>query len=135
MLQFCAPDVGVSFKVQLLPKENPDVVRQVLEQLPLTSVLGHVVISGEGIWLPTRIVHLGKNNMVKRTPGSVYFYAPGQTICITYGNVTESALVNKFGQVLEEDLPVLRKLGQEVWERTVAQPRKQILSVKIGRAS
>src|SRR5580704_3007209 len=51
---------------------------QVLAQLPLQSVLGHVVVSGEAIWMPTRIVHLGRSNMVQRHPGAVYFYAPGQ---------------------------------------------------------
>ena len=53
-------------------------------------MLGHVVISGETNWFPTRIVHLGRSNMVDRTLGAVYLYAPGQTICMTYGSITES---------------------------------------------
>jgi hypothetical protein len=133
MLEFLAPDHGISFKAKLLVKENPDVIAQVMKQLPLESVFGHVVISGEAIWIPTRIVHLGKSNMVKRHPGAVYLYAPGQTICITYGSITESALVNKFAEVLEEDLPKLAKLGEIVWGNTVAQPRKQIVNVMVRR--
>jgi hypothetical protein len=135
VLEFSTPDSEYSFRVKLMPEDNPDVVEQVLAQLPIQSVLGHVVISGEAIWVPTRIVHLGRSNMVKRTPGAVYLYAPGQTICMTYGDITESALVNKFGQVFDEDLPVLQRLGQHVWEKTVAQPRKSVVNISIRRAS
>jgi hypothetical protein len=134
LLEFHAPKVDLKFRAELLMGDNPDVIGQVLKQLPLQSVLGHVVISGETIWLPTRIVHLGRNNMVQRTLGAVYFYAPGQTICLTYGSITESALVNKFAQVLAEDLPVLRRLGGHVWSQTVALPRRNIVNIIVRRA-
>ena len=133
VLEFEAPSVGLSFRAKLLAHENPDVVRQVLAQLPLQSVLGHVVVSGEAIWLPTRIVHLGRSNMIERSPGAVYLYAPGQTICLTYGRVTESAKVNKFGEVFGSDLPTLRRLGEIVYEQTVAQPRRSIVEVNVRR--
>jgi hypothetical protein len=135
LLEFHAPGPDIKFRVQLLAQDNPDVVEQVLKQLPLDSVLGHVVVSGEAIWLPTKIVHLGKTNMVQRSPGAVYLYAPGQTICLTYGAITESALVNKFGQVLESDLPQLAKLGEHVWEQTVAEPRKNVVNITVRRVA
>ena len=133
VLEFEVPGVCLSFRANLLANENPDVVRQVLAQLPLQSVLGHVVVSGEAIWLPTRIVHLGSSHMVERSPGAVYLYAPGQTICLTYGRVTESAKVNKFGEVFGSDLPTLRRLGEIVYEQTVAQPRRSIVEVNVRR--
>lgn len=133
-LEFEARELDIKFRVRLLTEDNPAVVAQVLSSLPLDSVLGHVVVSGEAIWLPTRIVHLGGTNMVKRNRGAVYLYAPGQSICLTYGAITESAQVNKFGQVCDEDLDVLRALGQEVWDKTVSQPRKQLVRIGI-RAS
>ena len=131
ILEFDSPDAGLKFRARLLLDENPDVIAQVLAQLPLRSVLGHVVVSGEGIWLPTRIVHLGRNNMIQRTPGSVYLYAPGQSICLTYGEITESATVNKFGQVLDDDLPTLRRLGEHVYQQTVAQPRRSVVKINL----
>jgi hypothetical protein len=131
ILEFDNPDAGLTFRARLLLDENPDVIAQVLAQLPLRSVLGHVVVSGEGIWLPTRIVHLGRNNMIQRTPGSVYLYAPGQSICLTYGEITESATVNKFGQVLDDDLPTLRRLGEHVYQQTVAQPIRSIVKINL----
>jgi len=130
-LLFSVPTLDLSFRVGLLPQENPDVVEAVLNQMPLKSVLGHVVISGETIWLPTRIVHLGRNNMVQRHLGAVYLYAPGQTICLCYGKITESANINKFAEVYEEDLPILQRLGEQVYEQTVAQPRRNIVGIDI----
>jgi hypothetical protein len=134
-LEFHAADVGTTFRANLLEEENPDVVAQVLNILPFESVLGHVVISGEAIWLPTRIVHLGRSNMVQRSPGAVYLYAPGQTICLTYGAITESASVNKFGQIIEGDLPKLRALGEYVYQQTVAQPRRTLVGITVRRVS
>ncbi len=134
-LEFSAPGAGLAFKVELLTQDNPDVVAQVMKQLPLRSVLGHVVVSGEAIWTPTRIVHLGRSNMVQRSPGAVYLYAPGQSICMTYGRITESAKVNKFGQVRESDLDTLRKLGEFVWQNTVALPRRSIVEINVRRAA
>lgn len=134
ILTFDAPGARLSFRATLLAKENPDVVDQVLAQLPLKSVLGHVVVSGEAIWMPTRIVHLGRNNMVQRHPGAVYLYAPGQTICLTYGKITESANINKFAEVFEEDLPKLQHLGTLVYDQTVAQPRRNIIEINVRRA-
>ena len=131
ILEFDSPDAGLKFRARLLLDENPDVIAQVLAQLPLRSVLGHVVVSGEGIWLPTRIVHLGRNNMIQRTPGSVYLYAPGQSMCLTYGEITESATVNKFGQVLDDDLPTLRRLGEHVYQQTVSQACRSIVKINL----
>jgi hypothetical protein len=135
LLEFSAPSLDLSFKVELLSSENPDVVAQVLRHLPIESVLGHVVISGETVWLPTRIVHLGRSHMVPRTIGAVYFYAPGQTICLTYGQITESARINKFGQVLDADLPKLRRLGERVWDETVSHPRRNLVRTSVRRAA
>jgi len=130
-----APDLKLSFRAELMSDANPDVVAALLPQLPLQSVLGHVVVSGETIWTPTRIVHLGRNNMVPRKLGSVYLYAPGQTICMCYGRITESANINQFAQVVESDLSVLQALGAAVWNKTVAQPRREIVNVTIRRAA
>ena len=130
-----APDLELSFRATLMADANPDVVAAVLAHLPLSSVFGHVVVSGETIWAPTRIVHLGRNNMVPRKLGSVYLYAPGQTICMCYGRITESANINQFAQVVDSDLPTLQTLGAAVWSKSVAQPCREIVNVTIRRAA
>ncbi|GAQ09177.1 hypothetical protein ALT_6498 [Aspergillus lentulus] len=134
-ITFRLPGLGYTFRARLLVNENPDVVHQVLGQLPLKSVLGHVVIAGETFWTPTRIVHLGRNHMVQRHRGAVYLNAPGQSICITYGKITESAKINKFAEVFEEDLPKLEEIGKLVYQQTVALPRHTLMEVHISSES
>lgn len=134
-LEFEAPGHDIRFRANLMPVENPTIALKVWNALPLKSTLGHVVVSGEAIWTPTRFVHLEPGVMVERSPGAVYFYAPGQTICMTYGAITESSFVNKFAQVLDEDLPKLTRLGDIVWHHTVANARRQLVEFTIRRAA
>jgi hypothetical protein len=96
--------------------------------------MGHVVISGEGIWMPSRLVYLGKSAMIKRSLGSVYFNAPGQSICITYGEITESAVVNEFGRIEAADHGALRELGRAVWRKTVEQAERVAVVATLARA-
>ncbi|KHN97455.1 Cyclophilin-like protein [Metarhizium album ARSEF 1941] len=132
VIEFHIPELGLSFRAKLLVDESPDVVPSLQAQLPLESVLGHVVIAGETFWTPTKMVHLGRNNMVQRHQGAVYLNAPGQSICVTYGKITESAKINKFAEVFQEDLQVLEQIGKLVYEHTVALPRHKILKLVIS---
>ncbi|OJK04302.1 hypothetical protein ASPACDRAFT_55798 [Aspergillus aculeatus ATCC 16872] len=132
LLYFHCPEVALSFRAKLLTAENPDVAAQLVAQLPLQSTLGHVVISGEAFWLPTRIVHLGRDRMVPRHPGAVYLNAVGGSLCLTYGNVTESAPVNKVADVEAADLPALVQLGRLVYEHTVASARHTLLTIHLA---
>lgn len=43
--------------------------------------------------------------------------------------------MNKFAEVFEEDLPILKQLGGLVYEQTVAQPRRNIVEINIRRAA
>lgn len=132
-IEIQVPSYGATFRAEMLEKQNPALVEAVWNALPVESVLGHVVVSGEGIWIPTRIIHVAPSVMVTRTPGSLYFYAPGQTICFTYGEITESAKVNKFAQVGEKDIPVLQEIGRKVYSATVANARREFVRVMVRR--
>ena len=64
MLPFSVSGTQLSFQASLLTVDNSSVVAPVCDRLSLKSVLGRVVISGE-IWMSTRILSLGKGNMVR----------------------------------------------------------------------
>ncbi|KAL2847157.1 hypothetical protein BJY01DRAFT_234349 [Aspergillus pseudoustus] len=119
-ITFHLPGPGFTFRARLLVNDNPDVL------------LGQVVIVGETFWTPTRIVHLGHNHMIQRHRGAVYLNGPGQSICITYGKITESAKINKFAEMFEEDLPKLEEIGKLVYQQTVALPRHTLIEVHIS---
>ena len=131
MLLFSVPGTQLSFRARLLPADNPSVVDLVLKHLPLNSVLCHVVVSGETFYIPSRILFFGSGNMVKRQRGTVYFHAPGHTICVCYGNATESAEVNQFGQVLQDDLEKLPAIGELVYQQTVQNETPTIVRVEV----
>lgn len=132
MLLFSVPGTQLSFRATLCTIENPSVIALVRGQLPLNSVLGHVVISGETFWFPTRTLSLEKGNMVRRQTGTVFYHPAGQTVCFCYGRITESAKVNKFGQVLEEDFGNLRAIGELVYQQTVANKDRTIVQIEVN---
>lgn len=114
------PELGFNFTLR--PDLNPDTVAHILDvqkKYGLSCYLGHVVISGKTFWLPSRTSYTGTENKVTRAPGDVYLYSPGESICFNYGPTTESAKVNKFGEVSADSLPVLQALGELVWKRTI----------------
>jgi hypothetical protein len=125
-----------SFDVDLVDN-NPDTVRAILDEIDryegIRCLMGHVVISGQTIWVPSHVTFLGQPNWVTRQPGFVYIYAPGQSICFNYGLTTESAKVNHFGTVPSNQLPTLREIGELVWRRTVTDYVRRPVILKMVR--
>jgi hypothetical protein len=131
-LLFSVENTKLSFRAALLSDKNPDVVRLVVAQLPFRTFAGHVVVAGETLWMPTKVVSLGGTNMVKREAGSVYFYEPGTQFNICYGRVTESNPVNQFAQVYDEDLDNLRAVGRLACDQTFTQDVPSIVRINVS---
>lgn len=132
-LVLSVPDTELSVTIDLLEEQNPESADLLWSLMPLQSIVGHVVVSGGGLWIPTRAVYTGPRRAVKRTRGSVYFYPPMQSICITYGEIRESSVVNECARVRAEDLPTLARIGKHVWDTTVISPRKRPQRVSLDR--
>lgn len=122
---------GFAVTADLHVEGNPESVASLVAALPFESSFGHTVISGGGIWIPTRIVHLGATVPRKRTVGSVYLYGPMQILALTYGQISESAFVNEVGRVRGDDLETLIKLGGIVWDRTIASGQSLLTPVRV----
>lgn len=132
-LRLRLPEPGLEVRIDLHETLNPATCELVWESMPLESIVGHVVVSGGGLWIPTRAIHLGPRAALRRTRGSVYFYPPMQSICITYGDVSESAYVNEFARVCPDDLGILSNIGKYVWDRTIIEPHCRIARVTLQR--
>ena len=76
--------------------------------------------------MPTQTLSLGKGNIHQRQAGVVH-YAPGQTVCVCYGQIWESAKASQFGRVLEGDFDNLRKIGKLVYRQTAASENPAIV--------
>lgn len=112
-------------------ESNPRLVDVIGASLPTRCLYSHVVVSGQTIGAVTRIRYDGRGVMVPRVFGSVFFYQPSQKINLCYGEITESATVNQFAEVISEDLDKLRDLGSRVWADTVANPVRKNVEVEI----
>ena len=132
--EFHWPDLGITVGVRMWFDVNPSIAEKVWNALPFKSLTGHAVVAGDGIWVATRIVYFGPKRMVKRARGDVYFFPTGQSISLTYGStITESAKVNKFGQVVDDDLEALGRVGRYVWDTTVASAKPRPVLVEVRR--
>lgn len=116
------PELTVTIDLAFGWQHNPASVIAVLDcynKYGLYCFMGHVVVSGANVWMPTRVSFTGSSYKVTRQVRDVYLYAPGESIAFTYGEVTEGAGIPKFGEVLAADADKLTNLGDFVWQNTV----------------
>jgi hypothetical protein len=130
-VQFNVEKLDITIRARWLDR-NEAVIDTIKRHMPTTCLFSHVVVSGQTIGAVTRIRYDGRGVMVPRVFGSVFFYQPSQKINLCYGEITESATVNQFAEVIEEDLEKLKELGQHVWRRTVMDPVRDNVYVEIG---
>ncbi|RWX35228.1 hypothetical protein [Rhizobium leguminosarum] len=129
-ISFHMPRYDFAVKARWL-ESNPRIIETLKAAFPTKALFSHVVVSGQTVGAVTRIRYDGPGVMVPRVFGSVFFYQPSQKINLCYGEITESATVNQFAEVIPEDLDALRELGSRVWSDTVANPVRHIVEVNI----
>jgi len=129
-IQFRIKQFETTIRARWLER-NAKLVEKLKGSLPTTCLFSHVVVSGQTIGAVTRIRYDGAGVMVPRVFGSVFFYQPSQKVNLCYGEITESAKVNQFAEVIEDDLDSLRNLGQLVWRKTVMDPVRENVRVEI----
>jgi hypothetical protein len=129
-IKFHVEQLNIAVRAKWLNR-NEALIETIKKHTPTKCLFSHVVVSGQTIGAVTRIRHDGKGVMVPRVFGSVFFYQPSQKINLCYGEITESATVNQFAEVIEEDLEALKLLGERVWRNTVMDPVRQNVYVNI----
>jgi hypothetical protein len=129
-ISFFMPRYDFAVRARWLER-NPRIIEVLQKALPTKALFSHVVVSGQTVGAVTRIRYDGPGVMVPRVFGSVFFYQPSQKINLCYGDITESATVNQFAEVIEDDLDALRELGARVWSDTVVSPVRHVVEVNI----
>jgi hypothetical protein len=127
---FTMPRYNFAVRARWLER-NAQLIPVLKAAFPTEAIFSHVVVSGQTVGAVTRIRYDGRGVMVPRVFGSVFFYQPSQKINLCYGDITESATVNQFAEVIPEDLDALRDLGGRVWADTVANPVRNVVQVNI----
>lgn len=129
-ISFHVPRYDFTVRARWLER-NAKLIDVIRAALPTRCVYSHVVVSGQTIGAVTRIRYDGPGVMVPRVFGSCFWYQPSQKINLCYGEITESATVNQFAEVIQEDLETLQSLGGKVWSDTVANPVRHVVEVEI----
>ncbi len=113
-------------RFSLYQTEAPATVAAFLQTLPFTRNFLHAKISGQEIWIdnapPLQVPQ--ENASVFAMPGEIVIGPSLPTrnkICncigIFYGEGKLLDCGNIFGKVLEEDMVLLQKLGDEIWRK------------------
>ena len=132
------PVLGQS--VRIAPTEkNPGVWDWFTSCLPLTTLQLHTLVAGELLyWLNVPFTNPAtfseadaeRDNLRDEPLGRVtLFLTAGKAggMCVKYGEVTEDMSYPTLGQVVEEDVPTLAKIGPKVWENLIG-PKTVLLT-------
>lgn len=110
-IQLYWPSLDIRVRAKLMWDKAPHLCATLEKTLPFESIHGHTVISGHNMSIPMKFMWLERENDAPRCPGRLFIYTNGQRIVIPYDTTTEPGDVNCFADVLEEDLPALKRAG------------------------
>ncbi len=109
------PDLGITVTANLRDDMAPGVCDVVWNALPIESIHEHGMISGKVIYCATPIRSTLREWMVDRGPGDIYYFNVGQMLIMVHGYTNETLRVNKFAEVIPEDMDKLDQAGEKVW--------------------
>ncbi|MFI2651075.1 hypothetical protein [Micromonospora fulviviridis] len=100
---------------------NADLVEPLWRSLPYRTLQGHALVAGDCLYhVPPAhgLVQAVPDRRVDRqaAPNGTVFCSAVQHLTIKYGALTEPMPAAPIGRVWDSDLPVLRQVGQAVWD-------------------
>jgi hypothetical protein len=114
------PKLDARIRARVLWEMNPELCDLFVSSLPFTTIYSHTTASGEGMYAPTRIVGTvpARHMLLTDMPhGTITLSTDNyKTLGLFYGRITEPLPgFPPVAQVLDDDMPTLRKIGREVW--------------------
>ncbi len=116
------PD-GNLIRFRLYVQEAPATSKAFVNALPIEVKAVQARLSGHEIWIPDgpELSIPQENATINVKLGEIGYAVPvarnrgARSIAIIYGEARLSECVNVFGMVLDEDIPILKSLGEKVW--------------------
>lgn len=113
------PDFAATFTVRLLTEKNPELCNLLWNNLPIETIESHAMASGELMFASHTIVAVVKPHVELMTEvpvGTLHMSTCGYlTLSFIYGEITEPEPSNPVGQVREDQLEELKRVGREVF--------------------
>lgn len=113
------PELKITLTAWLWVEMNPELCELFWNNLPIESVQSHTMSTGQGMYMPHRVVKLVKTNTILITElpvGTLTFSTVDyKSITCFYGKVSEPLPVSPVARIREEDLEDLRRVGEAAW--------------------
>ncbi len=131
------PELGITVEAKLEDVRNANLIGEIWENLPMTSIQEHAMITGKSMysWVPMiSVADTPFQMLIKDTPPGVVSYSQktGNKMIIRYGKVTEDLLTPIVGFIKEEDIPKLEEVGRIVWDNYSNEKKPIIVNFRKG---
>ncbi len=115
------PDFDIKVEAVLEDVRNADLINEIWENLPMTSIQEHAMVTGKSMycWAPMiSLADIPFQMEIKDTPPGVVSYSQktGNKLIVRYGKVTEDLLTPIVGFIDPKEVPKLDIVGQKVWD-------------------
>lgn len=128
--------INIKLRARLLYALNKELCDLLLQYLPYKSVQCHSFVAGYQLYHYTPIVESvsvrpeTEERLIDQPIGRVSLSAL-QLMPIKYGEVTEPLTANPIAQVLDEDIPKLKKAGKLVWNSLYKKKELVYVTVRV----
>lgn len=130
------PELGLSAKAELADDLNPELCEEVWQALPVSSIISNAVVTDGSMycWIPLLSfapVHV-KERIDQAPVGRLrYSQNTGNKIIVQYGDCNEDVYAAVLGKVCEEDLDVIRRVGEKAKEAIFM--TKEVMHIVVSR--
>ncbi|MCZ7665620.1 MAG: hypothetical protein M5U22_23010 [Thermoleophilia bacterium] len=121
------PELDITVRLEPLG-DNKELFDWFVGNLPTSAVQSHAVVSGELTYvlnlplknpLTLQYEDFVKHDLMESDVGYAWTFATFGNVgslMLKYGHMTEPMAYPGFARVVEEDLPLLRQAGEEIWD-------------------
>lgn len=140
MIEIELQPINIVLRAKLLTDLNEDLCNLLLKYLPYRSVQCHSFVAGYQLYHYTPIVESvsvtpqTEERLIDQPIGRVSLSAL-QLMPIKYGDVTEPLTANPIAQVIDADIPNLKKAGKLVWNSLYKTKELVYVTVRIPETS
>jgi Cucumopine synthase C-terminal helical bundle domain len=129
------PELGVTVGAALADEQSPELCAELVRHLPFSILQSHPVVSGSSVtmWLPylSTAPTPALESILDAPIGRIRLsQTTGSKLSIQYGKGLEPAKQAVLGQIDEDGLAVLPRVGREVWDNLFW--RKDVLTVRFA---
>ena len=132
------PDFDVKVEAVLEDERNPELIKDIWDNLPMTSIQEHAMVTGKSMyaWVPMisfAPVHFEMR--IKDTPPGVVSFSQktGTKMVVRYGKVTEDLMTPIVGFIPPEQVPGVEKVGDAVYKNYYGEKKPFVVKFTKGR--